>query len=79
MSESRTRSILSLRRSAVAAGTHTIDFKLCVIVHQAVTGRAPSYLCSLLTFVADRPGRVSLRSASRRDLDVPRTRLKFGA
>ena len=25
-----------------------------------------------------RPGRVSLRSASRRDLDVPRTRLKFG-
>jgi len=55
-----------------------IDFKLCVIVHQAVTGRAPSYLRSLLTFVADRPGRVSLRSASRRDLDVPRTRLKFG-
>ena len=55
-----------------------IDFKLCVIVHQAVTSREPSYLRSLLTFVADRPGRVSLRSASRRDLDVPRTRLKFG-
>ena len=55
-----------------------VNNKLRVIVHQAVTGGAPSYLRSLLTFVADTPGRVSLRPASRRDLDVPRTRLKFG-
>ena len=30
------------------------------------------------TFVSDRPGRASLRSARTRNLDVPRTRLRLG-
>ena len=53
-----------------------IKFKLCLLVHHAVNGRAPSYLIELVTPVANIPGRASLRSAGRRhDLVVPRSRL----
>ena len=68
--------VIPLRRlydnsTGCQSGSELISiFKLCVIVHQTVTGRAPLYLRNLLTFVADRPGRVSLRSASRHDLDL---------
>ena len=52
-----------------------IKFKLCLLVHHAVNGRAPSYLTELVTPVANIPGRASLRSAGRHDLVVPRSRL----
>ena len=55
-----------------------IDYKLCLLVHRAVTGQAPSYLSELLTVAADVPGRASLRSSARHDLIQPRTRLKAG-
>ena len=52
-----------------------IKFKLCLLVHHAVTGRAPSYLTELVTPVANIPGRGSLRSAGKNDLVVPRSKL----
>ena len=55
-----------------------IDYKLCLLVHRAVTGQAPSYLSELLTVAADVPGRASLRSSAHHDLIQPRTRLKAG-
>ena len=52
-----------------------INFKLCLLVHHAINGRAPSYLTELVTSVASIPGRAALRSAGKQDLFVPRTRL----
>ena len=52
-----------------------INFKLCILVHHAINGRAPSYLTELVTSVVDIPGRATLRSAAKQDLFVPRTRL----
>ena len=52
-----------------------IKFKLCLLVHHSINGRAPSYLTELVTSVANVPGRASLRSAGRHDLVVPRSRL----
>ena len=52
-----------------------IEFKLCLLVHHSIHGRALSYLTELVTPVANVPGRASLRSAGRRDLVVPRSRL----
>ena len=52
-----------------------IKFKLCLLVHHVINGRAPSYLTELITSVANVPGRASLRSAGRHDLVVPRSRL----
>ena len=48
---------------------------LCILVHHAINGRAPSYLTELVTSVVDIPGRATLRSAAKQDLFVPRTRL----
>ena len=42
-----------------------IKFKLCLLVHHSINGRAPSYLTELVTSVANVPGRASLRSAGR--------------
>ena len=55
-----------------------IEYKLCLMVHLAVGGRAPPYLSNNLTFVSQLPGRSSLRSAQSTDFYVPRTRLKIG-
>ena len=51
-----------------------IKFKLCVLVHRAVYGCAPSYIAELITPSSN----TSLRSSSRGDLLVPRTRLHLG-
>jgi len=45
-----------------------IEFKLCLLVHHAVNGRAPSYLCDLIKPTASVSSRASLRSASNNDL-----------
>jgi len=59
-----------------------IQYKLiCMLVHLTITGtgRAPSYISTLLQPVSTLPGRSTiLRSATRSDLQAPRTRLKFG-
>lgn len=55
-----------------------IDYKLCLLVHQSLLGSAPSYLSSILSSVADVPGRASLRSAASNSLITLRTRLKTG-
>ena len=48
-----------------------IEYKLCLLVYLSINDRAPCYLRDKLTFVSDRPGRASLRSAQTRNLDVP--------
>ena len=55
-----------------------IEYKLCTLVYQSVTGNAPTYVSDMLQPVSglDRP--TQLRSASKGDLAVPRTRLKIG-
>ena len=49
-----------------------ITYKLCVMMHSAVSGVAPSYIKDMLTSVADMPGRGRLRSAASGSFDVPR-------
>ena len=56
-----------------------IQYKLCMLVHLTII-RAPSYISTLLQPVSALPDRSTiLRSATRSDLQVPRTLLKFGA
>jgi hypothetical protein len=57
---------------------YRITYKLCLLVHLALNGRAPTYIAGLLTQTTAVPGRVSLRSASHRDLVRTKTKLKFG-
>ena len=55
-----------------------ILFKLCLLMHQVHTGRAPSYLRSCVTASAGMTSRPRLRSASSQRYERQRTRLKFG-
>src|SRR6218665_3278489 len=52
-----------------------IQFKLYLIVHHVIGGRSPPCILELVTPVAAIPGRASLRSVGRQELDVPRTKL----
>src|SRR6218665_963106 len=52
-----------------------IQFKQCLLVHHVIGGRSPPYISELVTPVAAIPGRASLRSVGRQELEVPRTRL----
>ena len=55
-----------------------IEFKLCLLVHQVINGRAPTYLKDLIEMTASVPGRASNRSAGNNDLVTRRTRLRLG-
>ena len=55
-----------------------IQYKLCLLVHLALNGRAPSYLTDLLDTTASMPGRSGHRSATHNDLVQRSTRLKLG-
>jgi len=55
-----------------------IEFKLCLLVHLVINGRAPAYLQNLLTTTASMSGCASNRSASNNDLVKQSTRLKLG-
>ena len=55
-----------------------IVFKLCLLMHQVHTGRAPSYLHNCVSASADITSRPRLRSACSRRYERQRTRLKFG-
>jgi len=57
-----------------------IRYKLCLLVHLALAGKAPAYITSLLQLSATLPSRqtIILRSATNNDLFLTQTRLKFG-
>jgi hypothetical protein len=55
-----------------------IQYKLCLLVHLALNGRAPSYLKALLETTASIPGRSGNRSATHNDLVQRSVRLKLG-
>ena len=56
-----------------------IQYKLCLLVHHALAGRAPAYITDLLLPVAAMTSRRTvLRSATTDSLFIPRTRLRFG-
>jgi len=57
---------------------HRIEFKLCLLVHLVINGRAPVYMQNLFTTTASVSGRASDRSASNNDLVKQSTRLKLG-
>jgi len=55
-----------------------IQFKLCLLVHLAINGKAPIYLTEIITWAASITGRAANRSAKNNDLVIQRTKLKFG-
>jgi hypothetical protein len=55
-----------------------IEFKLCLLVHHTVNGRAPSYLRDLITPSVSVPRRSTLRSASHHNLLLQSSHRKFG-
>ena len=72
-----TAALIDLHWLPVAA---RIEYKLCTLVYQSVTGNAPTYMyiTDMLQPVSDLDRLTQLRSASKGDLVVPRTRLKLG-
>jgi len=70
-----TAALIDLHWLPVAA---RIEYKLCTLVYQSVTGNAPTYINDMLQPVSDLYRLTQLRSASKGDLAVPRTRLKLG-
>ena len=55
-----------------------IKYKLCLLMHQIHTSRAPSYLTDIVTQTATVSSRSRLRSGSSDRYEQPRTRLKLG-
>jgi len=55
-----------------------VEFKLCLLVHLTIYGKAPIYLKEIITRTASNPGRAANRSADINDLVIQRTKLKFG-
>ena len=64
----------SVNKLLIKQGT---DFKLCLLVHQTVNGRAPSSLQDLITLSVSVPRRAILRSASHHDLVLWLSHCKF--
>ena len=54
-----------------------IKYKLCLLMHQINTSRAPSYLTDTVTQTATVSSRSRLRSSSSDRYEQPRTRLKL--
>ena len=57
---------------------HRVKFKLCLIMHAAVSGQCPDYIREVVTPLAMLPGRNRLRAAANGLYDVPRTRTILG-
>ena len=55
-----------------------IDFKVCLLVHQTINGRAPSYLQDLIVPSVSVSRRATLRSASHHDLVLQSSHRKLG-
>ena len=57
---------------------YRINFKLCVMMHAAVTGQCLQYMPDIAHPLLILPGRNRLRGAASRQFDIPRTRTVFG-
>ena len=57
---------------------HRVKFKLCLIMHAAVSGQCPDYIREIVTPLAMIPGRNRFRAEANGLDDVPRTRTMFG-
>jgi len=55
--------------------TDRVRFRVCIQVFKCLHGMAPDYLSTMCHPVSRLPGRQNLRSANRRQLDVPRITL----
>ena len=55
-----------------------IDFKVCLLVHQTINGKAPSYLQDLIVPSVSVSRRATLRSASHHDLVLQSSHRKLG-
>ena len=55
-----------------------VKFKLCLIIHAAVSSQCPDYIREVVTPLAMLPGRNRLQAAVNGLYDVPRTRTIFG-
>ena len=55
-----------------------IDYKLCLLVHKASIGQAPTYIADMLTPVSSVQSLSTQRSATNGDYIVPRTHRKLG-
>ena len=53
---------------------YRIQFKIALLMHNALAGRCPEYIKDIVAPVASNPGRQQLRSAARSDVIVPRCR-----
>jgi len=58
---------------------YRIQFKIALLMYNALAGRCPEYINDIVAPVASNPGRKQLRSAARSDVIVPRCRTKFGS
>jgi len=56
---------------------YRIQFKIALLMYNALAGRCPEYINDIVAPVASNPGRKQLRSATRSDVIVPRCRTKF--
>ena len=55
---------------------HRIRYKIAILARDCIHGIGPAYFGDVCAPVTDAPGRTNLRSATRGDLLIPRTRTK---
>ena len=56
---------------------YRIQFKIALLMYNALAGRCPEYIKDIVAPVVSNPGRQQLRSAARSDVIVPHCRTKF--
>ena len=59
-------------------GQHRISYKIAILARDCIHGIGPAYFGDVCAPVTAAPGRTNLRSATRGDLVIPRTRTKLG-
>ena len=57
---------------------HQISYKIAILTRNCIHGIGPAYFGNICVLVTAAPGRTNLRSATRGDLVIPRTRTKLG-
>ena len=57
---------------------YRINFKLCLMMHAAVTDQCPQYIRDIVHPLSTLPGRNRLRAAASCQFDITRTRTVFG-
>ena len=55
-----------------------VTLKLCLLVYNILTNRAPAYMTRMISLCSSHSGRQHLRSSSHGDAVIPRTRRSFG-